>query len=116
MSVSIEDFKKAVEEAIKSIDGKAEMISPLPRPTVTLATSDAEILSGSDIMGVLHNPIYAGVTPFPSIISDEKWIATAAGLIKEEGEVLFLVNLLEMLRESYKQLHVVTKLNADVAL
>ncbi|MFA5375866.1 MAG: hypothetical protein WC455_09005 [Dehalococcoidia bacterium] len=124
MSFDMEEFKKMLKEAMEAVVGEEETISPLPEPTVTLVALDAATLSGSDIMGVLHNPIFAGVTPFPTIISDETWIATAAGLIKEEGEVLFLVNLLKMLRESYKSVYpiigepIVLKadVNADVAL
>lgn len=95
MSFDMEEFKKMLKEAMEAVVGEEEMISPLPKPTVTFANADAETLSDAAVVGVLHNPVYAGIPPFPSIVSDEIWIATAARLIKEEGEVLFFGQSLE---------------------
>jgi hypothetical protein len=51
------------------------------------------------IKGVLVNPIYTGVGPFPRLVEDEAWVRACAKLIEEEGSDQFLVNLLHVLRE-----------------
>ncbi len=55
-----------------------------------------------EIRGFFSNPIYAGVGPFPALTSDEEWVACAASCIKEEGAEQFLVNMLHLLRKSFK--------------
>ncbi len=74
-------------------------LSPLPRRTAKYIT-DPQQMSESVIRGMICNPIYAGVPPFESIVSDEVWVRSAAQLIKEEGAEQFLVNLLYVLRNS----------------
>jgi hypothetical protein len=49
---------------------------------------------------MICNPAYAGLPPFPQIISDEAWIKAATQLINEEGPEQFLVNMLYMLRQN----------------
>ena len=57
----------------------------------------------AEVRGMICNPIYAGLGPFPQMVSDEEWVAAAAMFIKKEGTEQFLVNLLHVLRESFPQ-------------
>ena len=57
------------------------------------------------VRGMICNPIYTGVPPYPSIISDEEWIAAATRMINEEGVEQFLVNLLHVLRKAMEAAH-----------
>ena len=43
-------------------------------------------LSPAAIKGILVNPIYTGVGPFPRLVQDEAWVRACAKLI-EEGRV-----------------------------
>jgi hypothetical protein len=56
--------------------------------------------TAEELRGILTNPIYAGLGPYPQIIADEVYIAAAARLIREQGPEQFLVNLLAVLREA----------------
>jgi len=57
----------------------------------------------AEVRGMICNPIYAGLGPFPQMVSDEEWIAAAAMFIKKEGTEQFLVNLLHVLRDTFPQ-------------
>lgn len=74
---------------------------PLPAPNVLVARSGTppEDLSPEAVKGILVNPIYTGVGPFPRLVPDEVWVRACAQLIAEEGAQQFLVNLLFVLRE-----------------
>lgn len=54
-----------------------------------------------EVRKTVANPIYAGVGPYPALISDDDWIATAKKLIKERGSDSFLRDLLANLREAF---------------
>jgi hypothetical protein len=75
--------------------------SPLPPPNVAVARSGTPThkLSPEAVKGILVNPIYTGVGPFPKLVDDEAWVLACAKLIEEEGKEQFLVNLLYVLRE-----------------
>ena len=75
--------------------------APLPAPNVVVAMSGTPMheLSPAAIKGILVNPIYTGVGPFPRLVEDEAWVRACAKLIEEEGKEQFLVNLLFVLRE-----------------
>jgi hypothetical protein len=79
--------------------------SPLPTPNVIVARSGTPMheLSPEAIKGILVNPIYTGLGPFPRLIEDEAWIRSCTKLIEEEGTEQFLVNLLYVLRESFQE-------------
>jgi hypothetical protein len=81
--------------------------SPLPLPNVVLARTGMPIneLSPEALRGILVNPIYAGLGPFPRLVDDEAWVRAAAGLIDEDGAEQFLVNLLFVLRECFPKQH-----------
>ena len=53
-----------------------------------------------EVRSLIANPVYAGLGPFPQIVSDEQWVRAATKAIKEDGPEQFLVNLLHVLRES----------------
>jgi hypothetical protein len=75
--------------------------APLPAPSVVVVRSGTPMheLSPAAIKGILVNPIYAGVGPFPRLVEDEAWVRACAKLIEEEEADQFLVNLLHVLRE-----------------
>lgn len=79
--------------------------TPRPLPLVTAHTPTGEEAQAGftveDIQGVLTNPIYAGLGPYPALIDDETYVAAAAHLIREQGAEQFLVNLLAVLREAF---------------
>lgn len=76
--------------------------SPLPPPNVVVARSGTPTheLSPEAVKGILVNPIYTGIGPFPRLVEDQAWVRACARLIEEEGADQFLVNLLHVLRES----------------
>ena len=78
---------------------------PLPAPNVVVAKSGTPThgLSPEAIRGILVNPIYTGVGPFPRLVEDAVWIRSCARLIEEEGANQFLVNLLYVLRECFQE-------------
>jgi hypothetical protein len=73
----------------------------LPGPNVVVTRSGTPIhnLPPEAIKGILVNPIYTGVGPFPRMVEDVEWVRACAKLIEEEGPEQFLVNLLFVLRE-----------------
>ena len=81
-------------------DGK-----PLPAPNVVVARAETppDHLSSEAIKGILVNPIYTGVGPFPRLVEDAAWVRACAKLIEEEGPQQFLVNLLYVLRECFQE-------------
>jgi hypothetical protein len=74
---------------------------PLPAPNVVVARSGMPLdqLSLEAVRGILVNPIYTGVGPFPRLVEDGPWVRACARLIQEEGAEQFLVNLLYVLRD-----------------
>ena len=73
---------------------------PLPKVNVDFARSGDEI-TPEKMRAMICNPIYAGIDPFPALVSDEEWVRAAAQMIKKEGSEQFLVNLLYVLRQSF---------------
>ncbi len=78
---------------------------PLPAPNVIVAWSGTppDQLSPEAVKGILVNPIYAGVGPFPRLVEDAAWVRACARLIEEEGPQQFLVNLLYALRLCFQE-------------
>jgi hypothetical protein len=79
--------------------------SPLPMPNVIVARSGTPMheLSPEAVRGILVNPIYTGVGPFPRLVEDATWVRSCAKLIEDEGAEQFLVNLLCVLRECFQE-------------
>jgi hypothetical protein len=78
---------------------------PLPAPNVVVprAGTPPDQLSPEAVKGILVNPIYTGVGPFPRLVEDAAWVRACARLIDEEGPQQFLVNLLYVLRECFQE-------------
>ena len=74
---------------------------PLPSPNVVVARSGTPLdeLAPEALRGIVVNPIYTGVGPFPRLVQDGAWIRACARMIEEEGAEQVLVNLLHVLRE-----------------
>jgi hypothetical protein len=77
--------------------------SLLPAPNVVVAKSGTppDELSPEAIKGILVNPIYTGVGPYPRLVQDDAWVRACAKLVEEEGAEQFLVNVLHVLRECF---------------
>jgi hypothetical protein len=77
---------------------------PLPAPNVVVARAGTPPvqLAPEAVKGILVNPIYTGVGPFPRLVEDAAWVRACARLIEEEGAEQFLVNLLYVLRECFQ--------------
>jgi hypothetical protein len=78
---------------------------PLPAPNVVVARAGTppNKQSPEAVKGILVNPIYAGLGPFPRLVGDAAWVRACARLIEEEGPQQFLVNLLYVLRECFPE-------------
>jgi hypothetical protein len=78
---------------------------PLPAPNVVVVRAGTPMheLSPEAVKGILVNPIYTGVGPFPRLVEDAAWVRACARLIEEEGADQFLVNLLHVLRECFRE-------------
>lgn len=80
---------------------------PIPTPNVAVRTGEETgDWTEEQIRGVICNPIYAGINPFPPLVSDETWVRTAALMISKEGAEQFLVNVLFALRASFENISV----------
>ena len=76
----------------------------LPKPNATFRSNDAPgDITPAQIRGMICNPVYAGLGPYPGLVSDEEWVAAAKAAIKEDGAEQFLVNLLHVLRETFAE-------------
>ncbi len=73
---------------------------PLPKVNVKYATGDMSDMTEDKLRGIIANPIYAGLGPYPALIDDEQWIRSALTMIETEGAEQFLVNMLYVLRQS----------------
>jgi hypothetical protein len=84
---------------------KGKQTTVIKTPTVTArsprAGSDPTQFTAEDIRGMICNPIYAGLGPYPRIMKDEEWVQAASRMIREEGAEQFLVNELAVLRETF---------------
>ena len=73
---------------------------PLPAPNVVVARAGTppDQLSPEAVKGILVNPIYTGLGPFPRLVEDAAWVRACAKVI-EQGGRNNSVNLLYVLRE-----------------
>ena len=74
---------------------------PLPKPTVK--TTGGSRWNPADVGGVLCNPVVTGLGPFPQVVPDNTWLKAAEKLVAEQGAEQYLVNMLFMLKESFRQ-------------
>lgn len=75
----------------------------IPRPNVKPLRNLREVDDPRVLRGIVSNPIYAGLPPYPRLVSDQAWITAATELIRTEGPEQFLVNMLYMLRASFQE-------------
>jgi len=74
----------------------------LPKPNATFVTENKTgPWTEEEARGLICNPIYAGLGPFPGILNDEEWVKSAAKAIANDGIEQFLVNLLHLLRQTF---------------
>jgi hypothetical protein len=50
--------------------------------------------------GVICNPVYAGIPPFPAMVDDKTWIAAGVKMVENVGLRQYLVNVLHELKQS----------------
>ena len=86
-----------IGDIFRKSNGKGGTSIPSPNVDVKLCGDKTE-WTEEQIRGIICNPIYAGIGPFPSYVSDEEWIKCAAIQISNEGAEQFLVNLLYVMR------------------
>jgi len=76
----------------------------LPSPNVSYRRpGPLRNMDEKTLRGMICNPIYTGIAPFPKLVDDEAWVKAAAQFIAEEGVEQFLVNMLYMLRQSLRE-------------
>jgi len=76
---------------------------PLPPPNVKVRKSgDTGPWTEGQVRGIIANPLYAGIGPYPSLVTDEQWVRAAAKAVREDGSEQFFVNLLAVLRDGLK--------------
>ncbi|MBY3433584.1 hypothetical protein HFN89_05425 [Rhizobium laguerreae] len=68
----------------------------IPKPNIDL--NGGEEWTEEMVRGLLCNPLYAGIGPYPTIVDDATWVTVAAKSIREDGAEQWLVNLLYTLR------------------
>ena|SRR5712691_8634445 len=89
-------------------DGNNGPNASLPKPNAKMKLSGSGMdFTEEEVRGMIANPVYAGMGPFPQLITDEQWIRGAAKAIREDGPEQFLVNMLHVLRESLRAANVV---------
>src|SRR6266481_1441531 len=77
--------------------------APLPKPNATMKPGGSgEDFTEEEVRGILANPVFSGIGPFPQVVTDEQWIRAAAKAIREDGVEQFLVNMLQFLKQSLK--------------
>ena len=76
---------------------------PLPKPNVVVAKSRTppDEMTPEAVKGLLLNPVYAGVGPYPPLVEEKQWVRACEKIIEEDGAEQFLVNLLYVLRECF---------------
>jgi hypothetical protein len=73
---------------------------PLPKVNVEFATGGEMPMTPEKVRGLICNPIYAGVGPYPRLVDEATWVRAATRMIQEDGAEQFLVNMLYVLRKS----------------
>lgn len=89
------------DEMVKRLEAYYKDNETLPEPNVRAATANTALADLHDVAGVILNPIYAGVPPYPAVISDPLWIHANRAMIEHQGANQYLVNLLFVLRETF---------------
>lgn len=72
-----------------------------PRQRAHNASRNASRWTAADVRGVIYNPVYAGIGPFPAIISDGEWINVQAKEIEREGAAATLRHIRQALLTTF---------------
>ena len=97
-----------MKSSLPNRQGDDEPKGPLPKPNAKMKMSGSGMsLTEEEVRGLIPNPVYAGIGPFPQLVTDEQWIRAAAKAIQEDGPEQFLVNMLHVLRQSLKDVETV---------
>ena len=75
--------------------------NPIPKPTVRPATGSS--WEAPDVRAVLCNPVNVGLGPFQQAVPEDLWLKAAEKQVAEYGAEQYLVNVLFMLKESFKR-------------
>ena len=75
--------------------------NPIPKPTVRPATGSS--WEASDVRAVLCNPVNVGLGPFKQAVPEDLWLKAEEKQVAEYGAEQYLVNVLFMLKESFKR-------------
>jgi len=67
----------------------------------TMKSLEEEPMTEEELLGMIVNPIYAGVGPYPQVVPDAKWIAAVGKAIEEVGTERVLTTMLEVLRQAW---------------
>src|SRR5438105_15240240 len=79
---------------------------PVPKPNaVRRLSGDEGPWNPEHVRGSICNPCYAGVGRYPALVPEAAWAHAAARTIREDGAEQFLVNMRQMLRESFEHEH-----------
>jgi hypothetical protein len=52
--------------------------------------------------GIICNPVYAGIPPFPAVVDERTWIEAGVKMVEVEGLRQYLVNVLYQLKKSLR--------------
>lgn len=90
-------------------DDLAAFVASLNLPEIALPTANVTIpragdrWTGEGVAGMLCNPIYAGVAPYPALVDEKTWISSAQITLKKVSIEQFFVNMLYALRVSLRE-------------
>lgn len=65
------------------------------------AAGDRAPFSGDDILDMVCNPVYAGMGPFPAIVTDDQWVAAVARVIESHGVETVLQRVVRNLNNAF---------------
>lgn len=55
----------------------------------------------NDIRAILHNPVYAGIGPFPPIIDEQTWIGAQERMVRDDGAEAVLGQIRQAIRDTF---------------
>ena len=63
-----------------------------------------QLATDTNVMwNLFATPMYTGLADFPRFVSDERWVHSAALLMRDSGIEQFLVNMLYLIRRSARE-------------
>lgn len=94
--------KPAVPEPVQPrTDSGKQLNLPLPRAKVPTNESVKGGWDAGLVIGMAVNPVYAGLGPFPPIISSEQWVAAFSAMLRKDGTIKMMVDFLYVLRSTF---------------